>query len=155
MSDKVYTTKELVDTIIGMYDWVQENYDLDEEVKDKMDIAVRWLNSKVPENISPMPAADYEALPSDIKEEITRGVAQLRSLFSKPYLFKRHYATSLSHMYSCGVADGLGGEVVDEGQCFTIEKGKIYETTCPMCGERIGLDFSEFVKNNGGYGVRL
>lgn len=153
--DKPYEVKELIGAIEQVYEWFQSGYEVPQDIANKMEVALKWLHSKEPKNIKPLPAEDFEALPADQKEAVQMHAKELRSYVNKPYVFKRALASLMAQMYNFGIADALGGEPVDEGRCIIVDKDTIYTTVCPHCGNEVGVNMEDYIQSSGGYGVKI
>lgn len=154
-NNKPYEVKELIEAIEQVYEWLSNAFEVPQDIQFKMETAIKWLHSKEPKNIKPLPADKWEELPFDQKEAVSIDAKQLRDCINKPYLFKRTLASFMAQMYNFGIADALGGEPVDEGRCVIVDQNTIYTTVCPHCGAEVGVNMEDYIEQSGGYGVKV
>lgn len=146
--DKPYTIEELVEAAETVVGWYLEEYEISEEMQNRLNDFFRWVHSKEPKNIKPLAMENYNEIPLDQKEALNHQVKELRKVFNDKGKFKRMYASFLIDLYNGGIADALGGVPAKEENTIVIGENTIYETTCPHCGKAVGLDLKDLTKDS-------
>lgn len=100
-----------------------------------------------------MSPAQFNKYPQETQEDIAKLANALKGC--KPYEFKRAVATIFEKTYNLGMASAMEGEVVEQGRCVVIEKGKKFYINCPKCNELIELDMESLLPNAEGYAVKV